>query len=1290
MNRISLFTVFKRWFGTNSKSIKNRTIIITISIISIGSLFFSVEIGQNMYFWAYYGPLNDRGYDIGISSNKNFDYSQNSTDFPGKFGVPINQSIQNVAQMNDLLVKNLTSQYVSPISIVIENINKSLNQQPRAYSGVLIGFDSHYFTNFGMNSSQLLIWNILDISNLTGFKFMLSSNNVITIANDSLHALNMSSFLEIKKQVAYFYEESFFKFDKDKDAVIFVSKDNFRDLDQSIEFTTYKEYYLVKFDFNQKYSSNYNFYTSHINLFYNHLFMEFQKNNIEDTFPSSNYFQTIVNEIQEEFSFFIKLIISISIGLLLLILLLNLKFLKKDEKEVYVNNIKIFYENHINLKKITQFNLLLCSLWILLSVLLLIFLFDIIKLIFNFNSGPTLQNAINYILNSQAWKINLILTVSIVLFEFIALDPRKYLRDNKSQKEKHSKKIFEKLLFMMKNDQKKFQFKILIKYVLLSIPFLIFYFVIVQIYQGSLFSEIPITFEALLYLIIFIIMIISVFFIVNFLNQLMSKILQKNMYNKPKKFLLFEFHHNSPQRIYILCLMIIISILFGSLSILSLTNQNTRLDHLKFNNGAQYTCRDIKYSKYNDSYSNINRLNGLFFESSVYKLDFYSNYNDVDYNFHFFALNLSESNQFWKSLNYSSNRWYTQFNLSKLTNNSLILFRSSFNHLSTENKNLTSLILDFPDFSSVPFKISSQIDEFPGINYKSNEIYCFGNLNYLLNYLSKDYVQFSLKVDLFLSPRNISSDEETTQVNAIQKFEENTSLQIDNFYEQSDYQKFLTFSYLQKKMDQIFLAIILITQITLFIVFSNLTEKDWRSFKKVLYQLGGFEKKYIAIRKQANYLSFGLFLISSILGLIINIFLFQDVIFFKPRLPVIILIPALKLLTLVIIILIYFTSENFLRRFILNRKRKILLIFQKKSKSMHKQTFQKNSVNESAKIKTAENEYTSLQTAKEEDKFLKTSFDSLKISESKVTFPINANEIFKIYNDGNSTLPVIQGVSFAIKKSSLTCFIGVSGSGKTTLLDMIIGNRKPTSGEITYYFEEENKSEEFLDSFSNSANTKFDYYDFEIIEKNIGFVSQTPKNQLLSEFQVDEFLNLILSENNRKQKTQSNLKLDKLLGYLNLGSIKNQKIKHLSGGEQQRLAILCAIARKSKIIILDEPTSALDYDNSKNLMNLLRNLAKELQITLLFSTHSAVVAEYADNIYEIYRGSFRRSGRYKDLKNLIIDSKMSTIISVSRDGKVIIPLEFLQKAEINDKSLIKMTEDGILLKTFKDGEKNNE
>jgi putative ABC transport system ATP-binding protein len=214
---------------------------------------------------------------------------------------------------------------------------------------------------------------------------------------------------------------------------------------------------------------------------------------------------------------------------------------------------------------------------------------------------------------------------------------------------------------------------------------------------------------------------------------------------------------------------------------------------------------------------------------------------------------------------------------------------------------------------------------------------------------------------------------------------------------------------------------------------------------------------------------------------------------------------------------------------------------------------------------------------------------------------LQADSLTKTYLSGNSSLTVLNNVSFSANPGDTLAIIGPSGSGKTTLLGLCAGLDVPTSGTIS------------LMGFKlNAMNEDDRAY---IRNQYIGFVFQN--FQLLHTLTALE--NVMVPLELRGDKKVAD-KATELLIRVGLGDRLHHFPSQLSGGEQQRVAMARAFITNPKILFADEPTGNLDDENARHLTDLLFKLNKEEGTTLVLVTHNLELAQKTDRILRMRGG----------------------------------------------------------------------
>ena len=192
---------------------------------------------------------------------------------------------------------------------------------------------------------------------------------------------------------------------------------------------------------------------------------------------------------------------------------------------------------------------------------------------------------------------------------------------------------------------------------------------------------------------------------------------------------------------------------------------------------------------------------------------------------------------------------------------------------------------------------------------------------------------------------------------------------------------------------------------------------------------------------------------------------------------------------------------------------------------------------------------------------------------------------------------VLRGINLSVDENDFVVILGASGSGKSTLLNILSGLEKSDSGEVLYNGE----------NISNYTETQLT----EFRRKNIGFVFQ--QYYLLNNLTV--FQNVRVGAN-----LANNSDCSEILKELGLEDKVEKYPNELSGGEQQRVSIARALAKKPKVLSLDEPTGALDEETGRGILEYIFKLRNESKFTMIMVTHNENIAQIANKIVHVKSG----------------------------------------------------------------------
>ena len=218
---------------------------------------------------------------------------------------------------------------------------------------------------------------------------------------------------------------------------------------------------------------------------------------------------------------------------------------------------------------------------------------------------------------------------------------------------------------------------------------------------------------------------------------------------------------------------------------------------------------------------------------------------------------------------------------------------------------------------------------------------------------------------------------------------------------------------------------------------------------------------------------------------------------------------------------------------------------------------------------------------------------------------ISFEDVQKIYQMGEVTIRAVDGVNFHIEKGEFAIIVGPSGAGKTTVLNMLGGMDACSGGVIQV-------DGALVSNYNSRQLTTYRRHD-------IGFVFQF--------YNLVQNLTALENVELAAQICRDPLDSETALESVGLLERMDNFPAQLSGGEQQRVSIARALAKRPALLLCDEPTGALDYQTGKQILSLLQDTCVREKMTVVLITHNSAITPMADHIIEMKSGRIVRDIR---------------------------------------------------------------
>lgn len=258
---------------------------------------------------------------------------------------------------------------------------------------------------------------------------------------------------------------------------------------------------------------------------------------------------------------------------------------------------------------------------------------------------------------------------------------------------------------------------------------------------------------------------------------------------------------------------------------------------------------------------------------------------------------------------------------------------------------------------------------------------------------------------------------------------------------------------------------------------------------------------------------------------------------------------------------------------------------------------------------------------------LKEIIDALPVPKGRLSEVLRIEGMSKIFKQKEHHVTALKNIHCTIYEGEMVAIMGTSGSGKSTLLNMISAIDEPTEGALFLFGKEANN----VYKEPNASNFR---------KENIGFIFQS--FHLLKDLSVEDNIALPLILNDMPSK-KIKMNVQTVMEKLHISAWRKHLPHELSGGQKQRVAIARAIVTNPPILLADEPTGALDVNTTDDILQLLVQLQKDMNQTILLVTHDPYVATFANRVLFFHDGtivdSYQNIKTSDDLDNILVKFK---------------------------------------------------
>ncbi|MEV4352530.1 ABC transporter ATP-binding protein [Actinoplanes sp. NPDC049596] len=280
---------------------------------------------------------------------------------------------------------------------------------------------------------------------------------------------------------------------------------------------------------------------------------------------------------------------------------------------------------------------------------------------------------------------------------------------------------------------------------------------------------------------------------------------------------------------------------------------------------------------------------------------------------------------------------------------------------------------------------------------------------------------------------------------------------------------------------------------------------------------------------------------------------------------------------------------------------------------------------------------------------------------------IVCDSLVRIYQTGSIEVQALQGLDLTVDSGEMIAVVGASGSGKSTLLSILAGLDAPTAGRARV--EKWN-----LLSMSSADRVRYRRH-------TVGFVRQQTASNLVPYLTAEQMVDLPMTAARVPARVRQARRRE-LLGTLNIAELADRRPGQLSGGQQQRVAIAVALANEPRVLFADEPTGELDTTTGAEVFAAMRDVNRELGVTVVVVTHDAAVSDQVERTVAIRDGRtssevLRRTATADDGGTHVIAEEYAVM---DRAGRVQVPRDYREALNLNRRVRLALEPDHITMR----------